>query len=275
MQKINYGLIISDFDGTLVSNDSTICEENKKAIAKYREKGGKFAISTGRLPNGIVSRAQELGLKGAVACGQGSVIVDIESKEILFENYLPKHVALKICRKLEEMDLHTHMYSVWEYYCNKDDEALKMYQFHTKTTPVLVLDRSMYSVLEEKNIPVCKFIVMVEPKDAPYVIEELEKAEFEGCIITKSAEYLIEVVNASTSKGTAVEFLSKYYKVPIEKTIGIGDQWNDIPMVETAGLGVAVQNGNERLKAEADYVCERTNEQGAIAEVIDKFGFTE
>ena len=68
MRRINYPLIVSDFDGTLVNNDGTISEKNKKAIAEYVAAGGAFAISTGRLPSGILSRAQELGLSGKVCC---------------------------------------------------------------------------------------------------------------------------------------------------------------------------------------------------------------
>ena len=71
MPKINYGMIISDFDGTLVKDDGTVSQINKQAISKYIENGGIFAISTGRLPAGIVSRAKELGLKGVVSCCQG------------------------------------------------------------------------------------------------------------------------------------------------------------------------------------------------------------
>ena len=60
MQKLNYNLIVSDFDGTLVNEDGTISEKNKKAIADYMAAGGAFAISTGRMPDGILSRAQVL-----------------------------------------------------------------------------------------------------------------------------------------------------------------------------------------------------------------------
>ena len=63
MQKINYPIIVSDFDGTLVNDDGTISIENKNAIEKYTKDGGVFAISTGRLHYGILSRAKELGLK--------------------------------------------------------------------------------------------------------------------------------------------------------------------------------------------------------------------
>ena len=61
MRKINYQLIVSDFDGTLVNDDGTISDQNKQAIADYVAAGGAFAISTGRLPDGILKRAKELG----------------------------------------------------------------------------------------------------------------------------------------------------------------------------------------------------------------------
>ena len=57
--------------------------------------------------------------------------------------------------------------------------------------------------------------------------------------------------------------------------IAVGDQINDMPMIEKAGLGIAVQNADEALKAKADYVCGQTNEESAIASIIEKFGFCE
>ena len=88
MRKINYPLIVSDFDGTLVNSDGSISEKNKKAITEYVEAGGAFAISTGRLPGGILPRVKELGLKGKVCCCQGAIIIDAESKEVLLEGKL-------------------------------------------------------------------------------------------------------------------------------------------------------------------------------------------
>ena len=275
MQKINYGLVVSDFDGTLVSEDGTISQRNKKAIEKYRENGGIFAISTGRLPNGILPRANELGLKGAVSCCQGAVIVDIESKEVIFQDFIKHETAIKICQAITKMDVHMHMYGIWEYYSNKDDAALKKYQSTTGTKAKLATDRPFAEILKETKMNVCKFIVMVPPEDAEKTIQALEAENFEDCIITKSAPYLVEVVNARCSKGTAVQFLANYYQVPIEKSIGVGDQWNDIPMIKAAGLGVAVNNADERLKQAADYVSEYTNDEGAVGAVIEKYGFTE
>lgn len=274
MQNINYGLIISDFDGTLVKADGSISSATKASIAEYRKAGGKFAISTGRLPEGILDRANELGLKGAVACCQGAVIVDIETRAVLFQGAIPNAVAVRICEKMEEMDLHIHVYDLWEYYCNKDDAALQYYQKMTGTKANLVLDRPMSAFLKEKGFDVYKFVTIVEAKDNERVKKALEAARFEGCGVTKSGENLVEVVNAKYSKGTAVDFLSDYYHVPIERTIAIGDQHNDVPMVEKAGFGIAVKNADERLKACADCVWEYTNEEDAVRTIIEKYGFS-
>lgn len=275
MRKINYGLIVSDFDGTLVCDNGEILESTKKTIAQYRQDGGVFALSTGRLPAGIIPRAAELGLKGAVSCCQGSLIVDIESKKLLFQDFIPNKTAIQICKKLEQLGLHIHVYDVWDYYCNMDDEPLQFYQNVTRTKAKLVLDKPLSRFLEETGMDVCKFLAMVHPKDNAKVIAELEKQGFEGCVVTKSADVLVEVINARNSKGTAVEFLSKYYGVPLEKTVGVGDQWNDIPMIEKAGLGVAVKNADARLKESASVVLDYNNDEGAVGKLIEKYGYTE
>ena len=78
----------------------------------------------------------------------------------------------------------------------------------------------------------------------------------------------------SYSKGTALKLLAEHYGVPLEKTIAIGDQRNDIPMIEAAGLGFAVKNADEELKKVA-LVCEYTNEESAVAKIIKQYAYTE
>ena len=273
MRKINYPLIVSDFDGTLVNADGAISEKNKKAIAEYVEAGGVFALSTGRLPAGILTRTKELGLTGKVCCCQGAIIVDIETKEVLMEGRLSIESTVAACKKMEQLDLHIHAYDLWDFYVNKDDEALRIYKHLVKTTPILILDKPLSQYLEENNLPMYKLVVMVEPEDNERVLRILAAEGFDGCEVTKSASYLVEVVNSKYSKGTAVEFLANYYGISLDKVIAVGDQLNDVSMIEKAGLGIAVKNAEDALKEKADYICKYTNEEGAIAEIIEKFGF--
>ena len=118
MRKIKYPLIVSDFDGTLVNDDGTITESNKIAINEYIAAGGVFAISTGRMPAGILPRAKELGLKGIVCCCQGANILDIESGEMIMEGRISPETTYAICKKMEDLGLHIHVYDSWEFYCN-------------------------------------------------------------------------------------------------------------------------------------------------------------
>lgn len=273
MQKINYGLIVSDFDGTLINEDGTILKENRQAISDYIANGGTFVISTGRMPDGILSRASDLGLKGLVACCQGSIIADIETKQFVFEGRIPYETTLSIVEKMEQMGLHIHVYDGWEYYCNMDDAALKWYEDAVKSKANLVLDRPLSQFVKEKRLASYKVLAMVEPEDNERVLQTLDKCDFVDCTVTRSSKFLVEVNNGRYSKGTAVEFLAKHFNVPLEKAVAVGDQLNDVSMIETAGVGVAVQNADIGLKEKANVVAPLTNEEGAIAWVIEEFGF--
>ncbi|MBQ7368465.1 MAG: HAD family phosphatase [Clostridia bacterium] len=274
MPKINYRLIVSDFDGTLVQADGNVSEENKRAITRYVQNGGNFAISTGRLHYGILNRARELGLTGLVSCCQGAIIMDIQSGKTVIDNRLSHETTLAACQKLERLGLHYHVYDFENYYCNKDDEALVWYERAVGKRAVRITDKTLSEYVREKRICSYKILAMVKPEDNAKTLAALQNEKFEGCLLTKSADVLVEIVNANYSKGTAVAFLADYYGVPLEKTIGVGDQWNDLPMIETAGLGIAVQNADEKLKAKALTVA-YTNEQSAIAKIIEKYGYTE
>ncbi len=275
MQRINYGLIISDFDGTLVREDGTISQKNKQAIQKYTQNGGRFAVSTGRLHYGILPRVKELGLDGVVCCCQGAVIIDLQTGEPILNGTLSYETTLKACKEMEKLGLHIHLYTFDCYYANMDDQALKWYEKAIRVKAKLVTNQPLSKLVEEQKICAYKIVAMVAPEDNASIINELSKTNYDGACITKSADFLVEIINKKYSKGTAVQFLSDYYKVPLEKTIGIGDQMNDIPMIERAGLGVAVQNANDGLKQVADTVCEYTNEEDAVANIIEKYGFME
>ncbi len=274
MRKINYRMIVSDFDHTLANNDSTVSPENKRAIEEYTQAGGIFVISTGRLHYGIVPRTKELGLKGLVACCQGAIIEDIESEEMILEGTLPCELTARICEKMEELGLHIHVYGREDYYCNTDDEPLKMYERAVRKKAKLVLNIPLSRFVRENGICSYKVLAMVEPKNNAKIKDILIDCNFEGCKVTKSAEYLVEVINANYSKGTAVEFLANRFNIPLDKVIAVGDQQNDIPMIRKAGLGIAVKNADEELKENA-LVFEYTNEESAIAKIIKKYGYTE
>ena len=272
MQKINYALIITDFDGTLAHSNGEVSEATKEIIARYQAHGGKFAVSTGRMPAGILPRVKELGLTGAVCCGQGSVIVDIESNEILLEGRISNEVAVTICQAMEKSGLHIHVYDLWEYYSNMDDDYLAYYETVVKTKAVLIKDKPISQFVKESGMRPFKILAMVDPKENEKIRLDLEKENFIGCEVTRSSPLLVEVGNAAYNKGTSVEFLAQQYGVDMGKTIAVGDQINDLSMIKRAALGFAVQNADETLKAHA-IVHDKTNDEDAVAAIIKECGF--
>ncbi|MBE5751290.1 MAG: HAD family hydrolase [Clostridiales bacterium] len=273
MRKINYRLFVSDFDGTLAKKDCTISEETKRTINEYVENGGTFVVSTGRMPTGILPYLRDWGFQGVVSCYQGSVIMDIESGEPLLSGVMDKQTVLKACEIMEELGLHIHLYTLQGYYTNKRNEVEEHYEKLVLTKGGLV--ENMSDFIKTQDVVFYKILAIVFGDEIERARSVLQEKLGDSAEITMSADCLLEVCNPNYDKGTALRFLSEYYGVPMEKTFAVGDQFNDIPMIETAGLGATVKNGKVEVKARAKVVCEYSNEEDAVARLIKKYGYLE
>lgn len=272
MQK-KYKLIVSDLDGTLAHESGLPSTDTVKAIDKHIAAGGNFAICTGRMPSGIIWLARDMGLKGVVSCGQGSFIGDIESGEVLSEICIPNPQAIAVCKFFESFNLHIHLYFGYDYYSNMDDDLLKGYEEKTRSKAVVLQNERCSQFLLRTGKTPNKILMMVDPATKDEYLEKAKQQRFAGCTVTSSAEHLIEIINENCSKGTALRYIAKHYGVNLEDVIGIGDQLNDIPLLSTAGLGIAVANAHQGLKEAADMVWEHTNEEDAVKEIIQAYGY--
>lgn len=272
MQKINYPLIISDFDGTLLRSDGTIAEETQKAISDYTAAGGTFGICTGRMFTSILPRARELGLKGLVSSYQGSVVTDIESGNLLVDGYIPAEEAAEICKAFEELGLHIHLYELDRFYVNMRDEALASYESVCRVKGEVVTDEPLSSFVLKKKPKIRKVLAVVTPEEKLRVYKTIAEKLGNRFYVTYSTAYLVEVTSVHYSKGTAVKFMADYYGVPVERTAAVGDGLNDLPMLEAAGLGLAVKNADEALKNKVR-IFPYTNDENAIGRVIETYGF--
>ena len=273
MRQINYPLIISDFDGTLVRDDQTVSEETKKTIEKYRADGGVFCICTGRTPKSILPQARALGLNGLVSTFQGSVIMDIETGALLRDGYMPQETAVAVCQMMEGMGLHIHIYELDEYYANGAGEVLAMYE-RISGVKGIVSEKPLSELIVEKNMKVRKILSIVPTEARQGILDTIASAYGKECYVTYSTDFLVEVSSKEYSKGTAVQFIANHYGVPIEKTVAIGDSLNDLPMLKSAGVGIAVKNADPKLKAEIPPYAYSNNEN-AVGKIIEEYGYTE
>ena len=273
MKKLNCKLIVSDFDGTLANSQNGVPAEVVRAINSYVDDGGIFALCTGRILPSILPRARELGLKGlAVAC-QGSVIADIESGKVIKSvGFSPAQTA-EICAVLEEMNTNVQAYHLNGFYSDlpADNEYLQLYQSIIGVEAEHA-DKKLSALAAEGEIKFNKVATMCGAREQAELYAKLCARLSGKYDVTCSAKVLIEISPYGETKGEALKFLSAHYKVPLGRCCAVGDNLNDLSMIEIAGYGVAVGNAADDLKRKAKYVTV-TNDEGAVAKVIKDYGY--
>lgn len=295
MKKLNYRLIFCDFDGTLANSKNEVPEYVAQAIRDYEAEGGMFVVCSGRMLKSIQPRVRKLGIgyideeaEGVVVACQGAVIAQVWSQHKQSEQILPEDLVIEICKYFEEIGINTLLYytakhchgldvSLIEGYLSslpEGDEYLSRYEeiigvkaHHAKRPLYEVADGA-----EKDNAHFIKVATLCHPKDQQLLFEKIKARFGDKCDVTCSASVLIELNPKDFDKGRALTDIAKWYNIPIEKTIAIGDNLNDLSMIKAAGLGVAVGNATKELKDAADYVSV-TNDEGAVAEIIERFGY--
>lgn len=273
MKKLNYKLIVSDFDGTLIDDNQQILPEVRTAIENYIACGGIFAVCTGRMTCCILPRVRELGLKGLVVAYQGTVIADIESGKILKFGGINSEGVAEICRNIKELGHPVNVYCGDDLYTDipKDNKYLRRYE-QIVGIDAQYVDGDIADFVVKNDLFCQKVAILVAYEEQPALYAELCRRLGDKYDVTCSAKVLVEVSPLGDNKGTAVKFLAEKFGIPIEKTVAAGDNLNDLSMIEAAGVGVAVGNATEALKNAADFVAV-TNNEGAIAQIIEKFGY--
>ncbi len=278
MSSPKYKLVVSDLDGTLLVN-SHLPEFNLNSIKKIREKGVKFCIATGRTIQSTRYILKELDSYNKEneysILFNGCTIIENKDNKILYFKGIEYEIANKIFEIGKKYNVMLLVYTidacyVWKSYENEVKRQEKLDEKLTFMTDLNI------DFIKEKKIPVTKIIFGSE--DNKYLLEikkELDKIFKDDISISFSSEVYLEINSNNVNKGIALEWLSNYLKININETIAIGDNNNDLSMIEKAGLGICVKNAIDNIKSKAKYVTEKKFDEGAVKEVLDKFILSE
>lgn len=268
-----YKLIACDLDETLLGDDSKVPTINIDAIKKADELGIKFVPATGRGHRTITQILHELMLEDKeneyIISFNGGAIVENKGYKMLRFHGLEFDLAKKLFEVGIKNNLCVHVYTEKDVFVFNINEGEKEY---INNRLVGYVDKEEKSIEFLKGIKISKILFQHLDKKYLNTIENKIKPITEGKVtVTYSSNRYIEFNSIGVNKGQAVIELGEILGIKREEIIAIGDNFNDLSMLESAGLSVAVNNAVPEIKKIVNYVCEADNNEGAVAEVINKF----
>lgn len=255
-------MIATDIDGTLVKCNFT--DGVKDCVRRLTEAGIKVVLVTGRMHCSTRYVAKELGLRTPIVSYQGGLIKSYDGTT-LYQRNLPNMYALPIIEWARQNNIHLNLYMNDKLYVEKDNDTIKQYVDgkHIEYTVCSFDDLELADINK---------ILAIDYNDENKVscwIEELE-AKFPALYIVKSTPYFCEISNKDAKKSAGVDYLRKLWKFDKSEVMAIGDQNNDIELLKSGGIAVAMGNATEELKAVADYVTDTVDNDGFV-KAVEKF----
>ena len=264
MKKFEGILLCSDLDGTLLTDDKSVSEENRDAIEYFKSEGGLFTFITGRPPM-IAKGVYEMVKPNApIGCFNGGGIYDFESGKYLWSVELPKEAV-------ELVKYAVSLFPDMGVQFNTQNRII-----FTHENPATVWFREVVNISKDAcdidDINEATMKIVFCHKD-PSTLERLTKALNEHpkskmFDFIRSEESLYEILPKGISKGNLLLKLAEILGIDQKKTVAVGDYNNDISMIKAAGIGYAVANAVPEAKAVADRITV-SNLDHAIARIIE------
>lgn len=271
---MGYKLIACDMDETLLNDNHIICERNIELIKKAKkEHGVKFVPATGR---GYASIQEDLrildlydeALEYVISFNGGALTENKGNKLLQFKGLMFDKMK-EIFEYGLTKDVCMHVYTKEKLYIYNLSESEKERIDNQKVECTIMKENTVDFLKDE---PIAK--ILYQNMDIPYLMSiepEMKDITDEHCIVSYSSNRYIEFNSLGVDKGNGLIDLARLLNIDIKDTIAVGDNYNDMAMLKVAGLSVAAGNAVEDVKKVCDYTTKADNNEGVVAELIEKF----
>ncbi len=279
---MKYKLLATDMDGTLLTNDKKISETNINALEAASKKGVEIVIATGRSYSTLKKYIDLFSFDCYLITNNGAVIRN-KVHNVEKSVYLDPEATTEIIKVLSNENVYFHSSDADNIYIQsylaRFMEAKRFLQ-HEYSNPLslykslilkMILDKNLkkidFSRIADQGLPLNTFFILSEEK---LLLNKIKKQLYQirGVAVTSSSENNIEALNDKASKGAALGYVGDKLGIVKEEMIAVGDQLNDLSMIEYSGLGVAVANADEKVLKRADWIT-KSNEDHGVAYVIE------
>ncbi len=254
---LNIKLIFIDSDDTLKKTDGTISDRVKKAIQENRKVGNKIIICTARPRYQTLEVMKEAGSDDIIVSSNGSEIYDSNDNKIIFNSFIDKNSVIKLVKYAYSKDIRLILTMEDYDYVTKEirNPNQKLLNKHNYVEELTGCNVKQCMFIDKKSEEIYKIKGILSEDNKLHIVDEINKN-------SSYEEKWFSVSNSNCSKGKALKIVSKYLNIPIENTIAIGNDKNDISMFEVAGLSVAVANASDNIKSKVKHITLSNDEDG-------------
>jgi Cof subfamily protein (haloacid dehalogenase superfamily) len=265
-----YKAVFLDMDGTLLRSDHTVSEPTVKTIQTLTEKGVPVILVSARPINAVLPTFRKIGLPAhtPLITLNGSYIV--ENEQPIFEAVIDLETTEQVTAQVRPFKATIAYYLQKEWYSEVSDawtdHEQKIMDIALQVGPIDHLVKEWSA----RRIGPNKMMVMSEPDNIAGIQEHLRSMYNGRLNIYPSKATYLEVMDSRGSKSNAVRFVGERLGIRPAEIVAMGDNYNDVEMIQFAGMGVAMGNAPDDIKAKADFVTDTNNNDG-VRKALEKF----
>ena len=265
---MDYKLIAMDLDGTLNNDQKIITEKTKAALMAAQKRGIRLALASARPSPGLFKERDILRLQdynGILMSYNGGRIVDAATGKVLFETSMDLAQTKQVLRRLEALPVTPILDDGVQFYV-ADKNGYKV-DYECKNNNMTCTE--VGKLADFLSFAPIKILMSVQPEELAEVQKQIADFLPETLTVVQTAAFYLEVIPKVINKGQGIRDICAVLGIDPSEVISFGDAANDIPMLREAGMGVAMGNAAEAVKAAANMVTLSNNDDG-IAVALEK-----
>lgn len=262
-------LIALDLDGTLTNDTKEITPRTMQALMQAQQMGIRLVLASGRPPYGMRPLAKQLRMEeygGILLCYNGAHVEDCATGQVYVEHQLPEDLLPTLKEYQDKSGMALMTYYEDKIYTEKPhDEYVGISAYNNKMQVV-----GVENFIRDTPRPLNKCL-MVGHHDKQVIWEPLiRQATADRMYVCHSTPYFIELLPLGIDKGPSLIKLLPQLGLSAENMMTFGDAYNDLSMIQMAGIGVAMGNAEDCILQAADYITADNNHDG-VAQAVEKF----
>ena len=268
-KDMRYNMIVLDVDGTLLNSDRIITVRMRTALIKVQQMGIRLVLASGRPTFGLLPLAKELDMDkndGYILSYNGGQIMNVQTGDILFEKHVNPKMLPYLERKAKKNDFAIFTYNGDTIFTNDPSDEHIIQEAGLNDMRLKEVEK----FAEEITFLPYKCMIVSDDEESLIQLERHWKRRLAGELdVFRSEKFFLEVVPPFIDKANTLSILLEKLEIAAENVVVFGDGVCDVSMIQLAGLGIAMGNAQESVKACADYVT-LSNDEDGVAIAIEK-----